>query len=139
MSLVRLRNGWRICLHWSKSPVPRRWSLCVEGPISSCRSEGKQGSRRGDSAVSPICSPKSLKKSVIQCKKNKGQKKKKKNQSSYHIYMWVSLVSHGCISNENLFISLSCCISSKTQEGGHINTINVLCAMCVTSQVELGQ
>lgn len=65
VSLVRLRNGWRICLHWSKSPVPLRWSL--EGPISSWKSVGKQGSSTGVSAVSPTCWPKSLEKVEIKC------------------------------------------------------------------------
>lgn len=54
--------------------------------------------------------------------------------------LWLSLlISSGSISDEALLISLACCISSKTQEGRHINTINMLCAMCVTSKVELGQ
>lgn len=49
------------------------------------------------------------------------------------------LVSSGGISNDTLLVSLPRRISSKTQEGGHVNTINMLCAMCVTPQVELCQ
>lgn len=60
-------------------------------------------------------------------------------KSSISIYQWLSLVSSGSISDETLFVSLSCCISSEAQESGHINTIHVLSPMCVTSKVELGQ
>lgn len=53
--------------------------------------------------------------------------------------LWISLVLSDSVSDEAQLITLSCCISSETQEGGHINTINMLCAMCVTSKVELCQ
>lgn len=55
------------------------------------------------------------------------------------MWLWTLLVASGGVSDEAFLISLACCISSKAQEGRHINTINMLCAMCVTPQVELCQ
>lgn len=142
VSLVLLRNGCRIRLHSSKSPVPRRWSLCVDGPISSSRSVGRQGSSRGDSAVSPTCSPKSLERSLNQevnvcssehriLKNNSGRLKAGQSDK-----LCVSLVSSCSFSDEILLISLACSVSSETQKGGHVNTINVIGDVSVTSQVE---
>ena len=75
---------------------------------------------------------------------NKQKHTKTHNNINKHI-IWKSeariflLVSSCSISNKIVFISFACCIPTETQEGRHVHAINMLCAVCVTSQVELCQ